>query len=96
VTDVYQPFFKTKCCIEYTSPGRFVERSKKKLLIIDNIPLLSFDEVNVWIYRLLKKIIFIELEGRSEYNLFSKVNYQTFGSYSSSDCKGQYKTRERY
>ena len=52
-----------------------MERSKKKLLIIDNIPLLSFDEVNVWIYRLLKKIIFIELEGRSEYNLFSKVNY---------------------
>jgi hypothetical protein len=50
-----------------------MERSKKKLLIIDNI--LSFDEVNVWIYRLLKKIIFIELEGRSEYNLFSKVNY---------------------
>jgi hypothetical protein len=52
-----------------------MERSKKKLLIIDNIQLLSFDEVNVWIYRLLKKIIFIELEGRSEYNLFSKVNY---------------------
>ena len=52
-----------------------MERSKKKLLIIDNIQLLSFDEVNVWIDRFLKKIIFIEFEGRSEYNFFSKVNY---------------------
>ena len=69
---------KEKCSIYQNIPITdtqyyCMERSKKKLVIINNI--LSFDEVNVWIYRFLKKIIFIELEGGSEYNLFSKVNY---------------------
>jgi hypothetical protein len=50
------------------------------------VDLLTFDEVNVWIYWLLKKIIFTELERTKLISFFSSQLIHTFTESKDSNC----------
>jgi hypothetical protein len=71
--------------MKYSHQENILLISRRCTTDVNNIQLLSFDEVNVWIYWLLKKMIFIE--PKSEYHSFFRSQLiHTFTESKDSNC----------